>query len=92
MFPVPQTRTELPNKGWVIGVIINGEAKAYPVNDLPDGVVIKDNVGKKLIMVKYDAGNRHPQITDMQGKPVPSVMVFWFAWQAFYPETGLWRP
>ena len=26
------------------------------------------------------------------GELLPSVKVYWFAWQAFYPETGLWKP
>ena len=28
----------------------------------------------------------------LEGQQIPSVMAFWFAWQAFYPETVLWQP
>ena len=92
MFPVSHLRRELPNKAWVIGVIIDGEAKAYPVRTLPDNQVIHDMVGNAPVSVLYDAEKRHPRVTDVQGEQIPSVMVFWFAWQAFYPETGLWLP
>ncbi len=92
MFPVPQTRRELPNMAWVVGVIINGQSKAYPVNDLPTEGSIEDTVGNKHIVIRYDAESRHPEITGAQGEQLPSVMVFWFAWQAFYPRTELWRP
>lgn len=92
MFPVPQTRKELSNKTKVIGVFLNGKAKAYPLNDLPSGKIIKENVGGKEIMVSYDAEKQFPQVTDANGKHMTSVVVFWFAWQAFYPDTGLWRP
>lgn len=92
MFPVPHTRKELPNKTWVIGVIIDGKAKAYPVNDLPTDNAIKDKVGSKQVVVRYDAEKRYPRITGPEGEQMPSVMVFWFAWQAFYPKTELWRP
>ena len=92
MFPVPHTRKELPNKTWVIGVIIDGKAKAYPVNDLPTDEAIGDKVGSKKVVVRYDAGKRYPQITDSEGEQIPSVMAFWFAWQAFYPKTELWKP
>lgn len=92
MFPVPNTRKELPNKTWVIGVVINGKAKAYPANDLPPDKAIEDKVGQKKVVVRYDAGKRNPQITNTEGEHIPSVMVFWFAWQAFYPQTDLWKP
>lgn len=92
MFPVPHTRKELPNKTWVIGVIIDGKAKAYPVSDLPADKGIEDKVGGKKLVVRYDAGKRYPTITGPEGEQMPSVMVFWFAWQAFYPKTGLWKP
>jgi hypothetical protein len=26
------------------------------------------------------------------GEVLPSVKVYWFAWQAFYAETELWKP
>lgn len=91
MFPVPHTRNELSNKAWVIGVIINGNAKAYPVNALKTNNSIKDKVGTQDIIINYNAKTRNPLITNSQGDTIPSVMVFWFAWQAFYPATELWQ-
>ena len=90
MFPVPHTRKELPNKAWVIGVIIDGKAKAYPVSDLPSDP-IQDRVGSKKIVVRYDAEKRYAQVTGPEDEQIPSVLVFWFAWQAFYPKTDLWK-
>ncbi len=92
MFPVPHTRREFPNKEWVLGVIINGQAKAYPVDKLPDGKPVPDNVGGKQITVSWETTSRRPDVRDGEGGEIPSVMVFWFAWQAFYPETALWQP
>lgn len=92
MFPFPQTRQELPNKTWVLGVLINGKAKAYSVKDLTADQVIKDNVGEQQIIVSYDAESQHHKVIGSQGEQIPSVMVFWFAWQAFYPQTELWKP
>jgi hypothetical protein len=92
LFPVPHTRPELPHMAWVIGVIVDGEPKAYPVNDFPESGTIKDAIGKTQIVVRYNANSKHPQVTNSQGKKIPSVMVFWFAWQAFYPPTELWKP
>jgi hypothetical protein len=52
MFPVPQAREELPNKAWVIGIVIGGKAKAYPLNGLPTDSPIKDQVGHKRIVLR----------------------------------------
>jgi len=92
MFPVPHTRRELPNKTWVIGAVIDGKAKAYPVDDLPTDRAVLDDVGDKQLVLLYNAEKRYPQITGPEGEQIPTVMVFWFAWQAFYPKTDLWRP
>jgi hypothetical protein len=91
MFPVPHTRPELKNKAWVVGVVIEGAAKAYPIDKLPDGEEVHDSVAGTPVVVSYDAERRYPRITGASGRELPSVMVFWFAWQAFYPQTDLWE-
>jgi len=92
MFPVPHSRTELANKELVIGIIVSGQARAYPVLKLPDGKTIKDKVGGEEVSVIYNAAQRHARVMDVKGKSITSVVAFWFAWQAFYPDTGLWQP
>lgn len=89
MFPVPKNRTELANKAWVIGVIVNGVAKAYDVKKFKNNKKIKDKIGKKEIIIAYDKTTNHPQVMNKRGKEIPSVLVYWFAWQAFYPNTEL---
>lgn len=90
MFPVPHKRRELPNKARIAGVIINGEAKAYPLNALPNRQTFQDTVGGEKLSVRYDAEKQHPQFTGENNEAVPFVVAFWFAWQAFYPDTLLW--
>lgn len=91
MFPVPKNRNDLPNKTWVVGVIIDGVAKAYDVNKLPNKKEIKDKIGKTKLIIKYDKEKNHPLITTEDNKEIASVLVYWFAWQAFYPNTELWK-
>ena len=45
MFPVPKIRTELPERALVVGVILGGEAQAYPVEDLLSVEALDDHVG-----------------------------------------------
>jgi len=91
MFPVPRLRQELPNKTNVIGVLLNGQAKAYPLSTLPIDDTVKDIVGGISILVRHDPNTALVRVTDTAGKDIPSVVVFWFAWQAFYPDTALWK-
>lgn len=92
MFPVPKSRFELANKDKVIGIIINGEAKAYPIKKLTHNHAFEDKLGGKKITIHYDANNKQPQVLNMEGEQISSVVVFWFAWQAFYPKTEVWEP
>ena len=92
MFPVPHRRKELENKEWVIGLIINGQPKAYPIKKFSNNKSIKDELGGEEITISYNAERHYPKITNQQGVQVPSVLVFWFAWQAFYPKTQIWSP
>ncbi len=91
MFPVPKIRKEFSNKEWVIGIIVNEKAKAYPVNSLPNNKTIKDKIGDRIITIKYDLNKQHPEVKNSKGENIPSVQVYWFAWQAFYPDTSIWQ-
>ncbi len=91
MFPVPQTRHELSNKELVIGVILNGKAKAYPIKSFSEKSVVKDTLANRSIVIRYNKTKKSHEIVDNKGKQIPSVLVYWFAWQAFYPHTELWK-
>lgn len=87
MFPAPIERKDLPKKDWVIGVVAKGKAFAFPVNALTE----KREAAQDGIRVKYDPASRLAIATDTEGKEIPTVTVFWFAWQAFHPQTALWK-
>lgn len=93
LFPVPETRTELGNKEWVVGVIVGERALALPIARLSEqgGKPISVKIGESVLEVNYDPESRLTKISDADGVELPSVQVFWFAWQAFYPETILWK-
>jgi Protein of unknown function (DUF3179) len=92
MFPVKWSRPELPKKSWVIGVIVNDHAKAYALDDLKKETRVQDNVASAPIEIAYDPAKRSAQIFDKQtGQTIPFTAAYWFAWQAFYPNTELFR-
>ncbi len=90
MFPVKSNRKDLPTKARVAGVVINGVARAYPQDRLPDDQAIEDMVGGTTVRVRFDRAGRRITISDMDGKPVPYIPAYWFAWQAFHPDTTIW--
>ena len=50
---------------------------------------IRDRVGNRELTLTRDKGGVH--IQDADGNDVPVVRAFWFAWQAFHPETEIWQ-
>jgi hypothetical protein len=87
-FPVPRHREELPDKEWVVGVVTDDQAIAFPLARLQKNPEIK----KDGVSLKFDPASGLASATDKDGKELPTVTVFWFAWQAFYPQTTLWQP
>lgn len=90
-FPVSQRNNRLHPKAWVIAIVVNNNAKAYPFSVLErTGSEVSDRVGGKPITVQFDSDSRSAVIRDGKGNIVPSVTAYWFAWFAFYPETGIY--
>jgi len=90
-FPVNFNREELERKAWILGIEINGIAKAYPIKELVGTKRIDDTINHTKISVTYDADSRFGSVVNREtNEPVPSVRSYWFAWQAFYPETEIW--
>ncbi len=94
MFPVDFKRTELPKKSWVLGVLYDGVPIAIPEEQLRTHADTPTpyTIGDKTLTITYTNANRDTIITDARGEFIPAVWVFWFAWQAFYPDTQLTQP
>ena len=84
------TLLDFDNKEVVLGLDLDGSRKAYPFGELAktEGV-IADKLAGRDIRVSYDAQHRTARVLDGNGKELPSVMTYWFAWYAFYPESAV---
>ncbi len=82
MFKVPTARNDLPMKARVVGLVLNGEARAYSVAGLRTGT-FTDQVAEQSIRITYQRGDRHFMAVDSDGNAIPVVWSYWFAWQAF---------
>ena len=71
-----------------MGLLVEGEAKAYPVDACPKKP-FPDEVGGKKVTIHCDAKARTAHAVDAAGKELPTTMAYWFAWAAFHPKTNI---
>lgn len=91
MFPAGPVDERLSAKEWVIGIELDGNARAYPFVELSKGSGdLEDRIGSHTIYIRYDPDARSAVIEDEAGNLIPSVTAYWFAWFAFYPETEIY--
>ncbi|MEW8028163.1 MAG: DUF3179 domain-containing protein [Candidatus Thiodiazotropha sp.] len=91
-FPVEFAAKGYHPKERVLGVNIAGIVKAYPFAELAKtSGRIGDSVGGESIEIEYDIENQAARAIDAEGKTLPTVTAFWFAWYAFHPDTQLFK-
>lgn len=96
MFPVRFRSEGYHPKERVLGLELNGKAKAYPFIELDKAttdasVAIHDAFAGQQISVRYDATHHSAEVFDAEGQPLPGITLFWFAWYTFHPETEVFR-
>lgn len=92
MFPVGKGDDRLPPKAWVLGIELDGIARAYPFSELERGPrSFTDVFGSKRVTLSYDRASRTARIRDQEGREIPAVVAYWFAWAAFHPKTEIYR-
>lgn len=90
MFPVSRHRKELKSKEWVLGVLMDEAQVAFQLSKLRPGRTV-GTFGGMTIEVEYNPETGFARAREKETKEeLISVQSYWFAWQAFYPETHLW--
>lgn len=88
-FRVGPIRDDLRNKEWVVGVFVGDQPYAVPLKRIPLHNTVKVGEGDKLVRVRYDSRTQLVNVFDTEGDDAPYVKAYWFAWQAFYPDTRI---
>lgn len=92
-FDISPDRNEFGTKERMIGMVEGWAARAWPLEQLKKRGQLFDAIGARPIQVTYQESTGDVVITDItNGEALPHVSVFWFAWQAFYPDSSVWRP
>jgi hypothetical protein len=91
-FPVGKVRKDLPPKTRVLGIELGGTARAYSLAKLQqEKGPIMDQLNGITIRIRLNEDREVVAVTDDNGKPIPHLFAFWFAWQAFNPRTTVYR-
>jgi len=88
LFPVGNVRRDLPIKKRILGIVLHGIAKAYPIASFPKkDIILKDTIGESTINIQVNSDGEVVNVTDKTGNTLPHIFSYWFAWQAFHPDT-----
>ncbi len=89
-FAVSNTDPRHHPKERVVGLQIGKAFAAYPFAELNKaGGTVADTVGGVPVTVYFDAQHQTGRVTGADGKEIPTVIAFWFAWTAFHPNTAV---
>lgn len=92
MFPVAEQSKALCNKDMVIGIVVGGEAKAYPYKVLAGfKEPVHDDLNRHILVIYYDKEDKTAWITDEANNLLTAEPMYWFAWYAFHTETKIYR-
>ena len=81
------------NKALVLGVSVNGMHKAYPFKVLKSHgqKEFLDQIGTRQVKILWSKPEETATVFDQNGKEIPSLIAYWFAWYAFHPDTLLYE-
>lgn len=90
-FPVSNEDRTYPRKSLVVGLEVDGHFKAYPFEELKIGPdKFTDTVGGVRVEVSYDIENRTASVVSVNGREISAMILYWFAWSAFHPNTQIY--
>ncbi len=92
MFDVQHVDLSYPTKEWVLGIEVDDTFKAYPFSELEKASQpLTDQVNGQRVHIHFNPRANSASITDADGKPLPSMMAYWFAWYTFHPDTQVFK-
>jgi hypothetical protein len=93
LFPQDIRDERLLEKEPVFAIIVDGIAKAYPIEQAKEATPFRDKIGKVSVIVERDEVlNSLKIVTSTGGNILPASESFWFSWVATHPNTELWEP
>jgi hypothetical protein len=95
IFKVRASDDRLADKDFVLGVVIEGQAKAYYPPAIKAKGEIEDNFAGKTIIAKYESDIDAVRLFEKDGSGkltrINPFGNFWFSWVAAHPDTDLYK-
>ncbi len=92
MFPVSFHAAGFRPKERVLGLKLGSETKAYTFVELgKTSGAVADRVSGIPLTIRFDKAALRATAHDAEGRQLPAVIGFWFAWYAFNPATAVFR-
>jgi hypothetical protein len=89
-FPVGAVRSELGPKTPVLGIASGPHARAYRLDGMAGTArTIHDTIDGHQIIIAISAEGDVERVAVSDGAPLLHAAGYWFAWQAFYPQTRI---
>lgn len=93
-FPVDNKDTRLDEKDFILGIVINGQAKAYLPSAIKSIGELEETFQGKNLLIRYEADVDAVRIYEKinnQLERVNPLAGFWFIWVAVHPNTELYK-
>ena len=94
-FEVNATDSRLEDKDFVLGVVVNGKAKAYYPPAIASSGTVRDTFEGKTLILEHDkeldAVRIFEEMEDGTKERVNPFGNFWFSWVAAHPDTELFK-
>jgi len=89
LFPVTAKDERFHAKELVLGVVVDGKARAYLGSILTRDGDVDERIGGKRVQVRYstETGTFDWDVD----KGVEVTEAYWLAWKAFHPDTEIWH-
>ena len=76
-------------KALVVGVKLEGQAKAYPLKDLRQRKIITDSLSGQQLTLSYKPETDHIIIQKGNGDELVPLVLYWFVWKGMYPNSEI---
>jgi hypothetical protein len=74
-------------KALVVGVVLEGTSKAYPLDLIRKKKALTDTLDDKKLTFIFDPATDQLTVRDATGNEIPFIIAYWAVWKGMYPET-----
>ncbi len=81
----------LPAKQFVLGLVFDGGARAYPLTPRAEGqpgTIVESVAGRR---VEVHVTSPRTGYAEVDGEPADGAVMLWFAWKELHPDTTVYR-